>query len=162
MSAYASQADWLPRHSFVLDAPVERVWPLVLDWTQWIVGYRAEHVSGPAGAVGEVKQITSFGADGSTTESFQVEVVRIEQNERLAYRLLPLEAPLGAIEAITGYEIFNLAPDGARTFVTYQTIALAQSTQPADVLNAQIEAMYAGGLRAWDESHVPNLRALLA
>jgi hypothetical protein len=55
--------------------------------------------------------------------------VRIEERERLTFRLLHLEAPIGSTDAITGCEIFNLTSDGGRSFVTYQTIALDEAAE---------------------------------
>jgi hypothetical protein len=159
---YQSEEDWLPRHDFVLAYPAEVVWPYLLNWDSWITSYRMDHLDGPIDQAGEIKLITAFDEAGSPIESFRIEIARAQPNRRLVYRLLELESPLGTIDRIDGYQVFNLIADGARSLVTFETVARVCSTHPADQLAAQIEEMYPAGERAWSQSYIPKLRELLA
>jgi hypothetical protein len=155
-------AEWLPHAQAVLDSPPEEVWPLVLRWDRWIKDYRVEHVSGERDAVGERKRVSLLDESGQVSGSFSVEVVRLVPNQRLAYRLLPLEKPAFGYERVQGYEIFDLYEVGDKTLVTYQTVARVKSalmTQPD--FDMHVKKGLEAGARAWREKYWPELRKLL-
>jgi len=158
-----ARIDWLPRIDFFLDHPAKDVWPLLVHWEKWIKTYRSEHVSGPIDAVGEIKKISSLAPDGSVSGYFLIEIVRLVPKERLAYRILSrAEFSLAPVEAIHGYEIFNVYEIGGRTLVTYQTIAEMETSKLSQAeFDAQNAKDLEVGVRSWHEMYVPELRKLL-
>jgi hypothetical protein len=160
--------DSLPHIDFVLDHPVSKVWPYLLHWEEWIVDYKCEHVSGPVDAVGEKKRITyPLDQTGSSAAHYFVELVRLESERRLAYRLLPLPDEGGqpdGIDSQRGHVIFNVYRlSDEQTLVTYQTVAelesltLGQSEFAA--LHGEEEA---SAPSRWLGEYVPVLQRLLA
>jgi uncharacterized protein YndB with AHSA1/START domain len=163
-STATASVDWLPRIDFMLEHPVESVWPLLVHWEKWIDPYRCEHVSGPVDAVGEMKRVSQVDAAGKVLEYFHIEIVRLVPKERLAYRILSHgDYQLGPISHIHGYEIFNVHPLKERTLVTYETVAGLESNQ---ITQAEFDKATEGdlttGLRRWQEEYIPKLRGLLS
>ena len=78
-----AHVDWLPHTDFVLEHPVEKVWPHIVAWDGWMPDKLCEHVSGPKDAVGEIKSILTY-EDGKVVESIQAVIVRFEPERRLA------------------------------------------------------------------------------
>jgi hypothetical protein len=161
-----AHVDWLPHTHFVLDHPVRDVWPHLLHWEEWIDGYECEHVSGPVDGVGEKKRVTFWqGEGGGATGHFFAEIVRLEPERRLVYRLLPLpdDEQLPGVGYARGHEIFNvyeLAEN--RTLVSYQTVAeLESSTMPQDEFTSVYSEQEAASTPRWLDNHVPQLKRLL-
>jgi hypothetical protein len=166
-AAASAHVDWLPHAHFVLDHPVREVWPYLLHWEEWISGYECEHVSGPVDAVGEKKRITFWQDEtGDTTGHFFAEIVRLDPERRLVYRLLPLpgEEQLPGVGFARGHEIFNAYEQSEnQTLVTYETVAeLESSTMKQDDFGALYGEQEAGSSPRWLENHVPELKRLLA
>jgi hypothetical protein len=150
-------ADWLPRIDFVLDHPVDVVWPFILRTEEWIGSHRFEYLSGGPGEVGAVRRLTT--SEGSSL----TETVSVVPPRRIVHRLLSLEQPLGATTAMSGYLIYNLHDLGERTLVSYETVARAESTLVGqEELAALFGEAYAAGLRAWHDHYIPALTALIA
>src|SRR5258707_3907891 len=102
-------ANWLPRIDFILEHPIEQVWPIILDWKAWMNDFRIEHVSGPTDQVGEIDRMSYVDKSGKTTDGgFLLELVEISPEMRLVYRLLPLKESYGLVDSMHGYEVFNL------------------------------------------------------
>jgi len=155
-----STADWLPRIDILLDFSVEDVWPLVIHWEKWIRTYHCENVSGRPDEVGEIKKISKLDPAGKSARHFFVEVVRLEPEERLVYRILPPEE--GALEAARGYEIFNLFDLGGRTLVSYETVAqLVTSKVDQAALDARVHRDHAAAQNDWAYKYIPELHRLL-
>lgn len=162
-AAAAARVDWLPRIDVVLDASVGRVWPLILHWERWIMDYRVEHVSGARDQPGQIKRVSQLAEDGTTAGYFLVEIVRLEVNERLVYRFLPLPEPAFGVERITGYEIFNLMQVGAKCLVTYETVAQLETTRlTQELFSENWRGAQVAGARAWADRYIPELKKLLA
>jgi len=164
--AQTARVDWLPHVHFVLDHPVGEVWPYLVHWEEWISGYECEHVSGPVDAVGEKKRITFWqDDDGSPPGHFFAEVVRLEPERRLVYRLLPFpeEEQVPGVTAARGHEIFNAYPlSESRTLVTYETVAeLESSSMDADAFTTLYGEQEAASPSRWLETYVPALERLL-
>jgi uncharacterized protein YndB with AHSA1/START domain len=160
--------DWLPHIHFVLDHPSREVWPRLVHWDEWISGYKCEHVSGPVDAAGETKRITYWQEEtGTGTGHFFVEVVRLEPERRLVYRLLPLpddDPQPGGIGFQRGHEIFNVYElSDNQTLVTYETVAeLESSTVEQSEFAASHAAEEAAVSSHWLGDYVPELKRLLA
>jgi hypothetical protein len=167
MGAAATKAhvDWLPHTDFVLEHPVEKVWPHIVDWDKWMPDKVCEHVSGPEDAVGEIKSILTF-EDGKVVESIEAEIVRFEPDRRLAYRLLPLSEASGLdeVNSARGHMIFNiyaLPPD--RTLIAYESVIEMDSLSVGqDEFTSQFAEAEVAGTPHWLEKYVPELRRLLA
>jgi uncharacterized protein YndB with AHSA1/START domain len=165
--AAAAHVDWLPHVHFVLDHPVREVWPHLLHWEEWIGGYECEHVSGPVDAVGEKKRVTFWKDEhAGATGHFFAEIVRLEPERRLVYRLLPLpeEEQLPGVEFARGHEIFNLYElSEDQTLVTYETVVeLESSTMEQDGFTSMYREQEAGSPSRWLDNYVPELERLLA
>jgi uncharacterized protein YndB with AHSA1/START domain len=161
-----AHVDWLPHVHFVLDHPVREVWPHLVHWEEWIAGYECEHVSGPVDAPGEKKRITFWQDEsGSTTGHFFAEIVRLEPERRLVYRLLPLPADeqLPGVQFARGHEIFNVYELTAdRTLVTYETVAeLESSTMDEGAFTALYTEQEADASPRWLDHYVPELERRL-
>jgi hypothetical protein len=167
--AGSAHVDWLPNIHFVLDHPIAKVWPRLVHWDEWITGYECEHLSGPVDAAGERKRITYWlDETGSSTGHFLVDVVRLETERRLVYRLLPLtedqgEQP-GGVSFQRGHEIFNVYElSGDQTLVTYETVAeLESSTLKQSEFAALHAEEEAAASSRWLGDYVPELERLLA
>jgi hypothetical protein len=156
-AAATAYADWLPRIDFVVDHPPAVVWPFILRTELWITTHRFEYLSGEPGAVGAIRRLTT------STGTSLTETVNVVPERRIVHRLLPLERPLGATTAMSGYLIYNLHDLGGRTLVSYETVARAESSLVGqDELSASFEQAYTSGLEAWTATYVPNLKRLLA
>lgn len=157
--------DWLPHIDFVLEHPVEKVWPHIVDWDKWMPDKSCEHVSGPKDGVGEIKSILTFD-DGNVVESIQAEIVRLEQERRVAYRLLPLgeDAGLGGVDSARGHMIFNTySLPGDRTLLAYESVIEMESRSVGqDEFNSQFAGEESAGHAHWLDSYVPELKRLLA
>jgi uncharacterized protein YndB with AHSA1/START domain len=166
--AARAHVDWLPHVQFVLDHPRSKVWPRLVHWDEWISGYECEHESGPVDGTGEIKRITYQGEDGTSAGHFFVEVVRLEPEQRLVYRLLPLtegeaDQP-GGVSFQRGHEIFNVYElSEHQTLVTYETVAELESST---LEQSEFATMHAGEEAAvsshWLGDFVPELERLLA
>lgn len=157
-----SAVDWLPRIDFLLDHPVTKVWPYLLRWDTWISNYTCEHLSGEPDKSGEIKRITSFNDNGEAQGSFHVEVVRVEPEQRLVYRLIPFDEPVFGVEEISGYEIYNVYDLDGKTLVTYETVArMATTLSSQDELSARWGPAHEQTVRTWLDTYVPDLRRLL-
>ena len=166
--AAGAHVDWLPRIDFVLDHPVSKVWPHLVHWEEWIAGYKCEHVSGPVDGAGETKRITyPLDETGGDTGHFFIEVVRLEPERRLVYRLLPLSEEVeqpGGVTSQRGHEIFNVYElSTSQTLVTYETVAELESSTMAQ---SEFAAMHGEGepaaVASWLDDYVPELMRLLA
>jgi uncharacterized protein YndB with AHSA1/START domain len=160
--AAKAHVDWLPRIEFELDHPVGEVWPHIVVWDSWMDDKVAEHVSGPKDAVGETKRVGTL-KDGQEVNHFFCEVVRVEPEKRLAYRLLPLREPLDEVDSARGHLIFTLfALPENRTLVVYETVGeMESSTLDQDQMTAQYAAAEAAGAPHWLEHYVPELERRL-
>lgn len=164
----SGHVDWLPHIQFVLAHPSSEVWPRLVHWEEWISGYECEHVSGPIDARGEIKRITYWlDETGSSTGHFFVEIVRLEPERRLVYRLLPLpdgEEQPGGVGFQRGHEQFNVyALSDDQTLVTYETVAELESSTLEQHEFAAIHAQEeAGASPHWLSTYVPELERLLA
>ena len=160
-----SHIDWLPHIDFELDHPVEKVWPHLVDWDKWMPDKVCEHVSGPENAVGSVHSIATL-QDGQVVSTIYAEIVRLEPDRRLAYRLLPSREPAGlaAVDAARGHLIWSLYPlPGDRTLMVYETVAEMESSSLAqDEFTAQFAEAEVTGNRHWLDDYVPELKRLLA
>jgi hypothetical protein len=167
-AAATAHVDWLPHVEFVLDHPRSKVWPRLVHWDDWISGYECEHVSGPVDAPGEIKGITYQNEDGSSAGHFFVQVVRLEPERRLVYRLLPLTedeaGQPGGVGSQRGHEIFNvyeLSED--QTLVTYETVAELESFAVGQSEFAAVHAEEEAAVSShWLGDYVPELERLLA
>jgi len=164
--AASARVDWLPHVHFVMDRPVREVWPRLVHWEEWIGGYECEHVSGPVDAPGEKKRIT-FWQDETvgTAGHFFAEIVRLEPERRLVYRLLPLpgEEQLPGVGFARGHEIFNVYElSENQTLVTYETVAeLESSTMRQGDFTAMYAEQEAASSPRWLGHYVPQLERLL-
>jgi len=156
--------DWLPHIDFVLDAPVEQVWPHLLDWDKWMPDKVCKHVSGPEKAVGAVESIDTL-HDGEVVSTIYGEIVRLDPERRIAYRLLPFrEQGLAGIDAARGHMIWNIYPlDGGRTLLAYETVAEMESSsiEQGEFTKQFAEAEITGN-KHWLDDYVPELKRLLA
>lgn len=160
--AVTAAVDWLPHHGFFVDAPVDAVWPFIVDWTTWVDDKRLDHVSGQRGAVGEVQRLGTVDADGVVVSSFLVETARIVPNVRLAYRILPHGSEKTHVDRSEGYAIFHLYPVGPRTLVTYETVSrMETSSLSQEEFRAATAGSEAAGQTRWNERYIPRLRMLL-
>lgn len=166
--AATAHVDWLPHVQFVLPYPRSKVWPRLVRWDEWITDYECEHESGPVDAPGEVKRVTYQNDDGSSAGHFFIEVVRLEPERRLVYRLLPLTedeaVQPGGVGAQRGHEIFNVYElSENQTLVTYETVAELESST---VEQSEFAATHAEEEAAvsphWLGDYVPVLERLLA
>ncbi len=167
MHAAATKAhvDWLPHIDFVLEHPIEKVWPHIIDWDKWMPDKACEHVSGPDDAVGEIKSVLTF-EDGKVVESIQAEIVRLEPQRRVAYRLLPLteDSGLAAVDSARGHMIFNIYPlPGDRTLLAYESVIEMESRSVGqDEFDSQFAAEESAGNAHWLDRYVPQLKRMLA
>jgi uncharacterized protein YndB with AHSA1/START domain len=157
--------DWVPRVDFVLDHPVEAVWPYLFDWNEWMMDKRLEHVSGPKDAPGEQLRVATV-KDGKEVNSFLTEIVRVEPEKRVVYRLLLRPDGtfgLADVDRARGHMIFNLYPlDGNRTLLSFESVAeMESSTLGQEEMTAQFDAVEAAGAPHWLEHYVPELERLL-
>jgi uncharacterized protein YndB with AHSA1/START domain len=157
--------DWLPHIDFVLEHPVEKVWPHLVDWDKWMPDKVCEHVSGPTDAAGEVKSIVTL-QDGEPISTIYGEIVRFEPDRRIVYRILPVReaAGLGGIDGARGHMIFNIyALPGDRTLLAYETVAEMESTSLAqDEFTSQFAEGEVTGNKHWLADYLPELKRLLA
>jgi len=161
-SAVTAAVDWLPHHGFFVEAPVDAVWPFIVDWTTWVDDKRLDHVSGERGAIGEVQRLGTVNAEGVVVSSFLVETARIIPNVRLAYRILPHASDKTHVDRSEGYAIFHLYPVESRTLVTYETVArMETSSVSQEEFDATTERSEAAGQTRWNERYIPRLRMLL-
>ena len=166
MQAAATKAhvDWLPHTDFVLEHPVEKVWPHIVAWDGWMPDKLCEHVSGPKDAVGEIKSILTY-EDGKVVESIQAVIVRFEPERRLAYRLLPLGEASGLddVSSARGHMIFNIytLPDD-RTLLAYESLIEMESLSLGqDEFTSQFAEAEVAGTPHWLETYAPELERLL-
>jgi hypothetical protein len=161
--AKTAHIDWLPHIDFVLDHPVEQVWPHIVDWDKLMPDKVCEHVSGPTDAAGEVKSVATL-HDGEVVSTIYAEIVRFEPERRIAWRLLPIRESFGGIDAARGHMIWNVYPlPGGKTLVAYETVAEMQSTSLAqDEFTTQFAEAEVTGNRHWLDDYVPELKRLLA
>jgi hypothetical protein len=164
-TATRSHVDWLPHIHFELDHPVEKVWPHLLDWDEWMPDKVCEHVSGPEKATGAVQSVATL-QDGEVVSTIHAEIVRLEPERRLAYRLLPFRGATGlaVIDSARGHMIWNLYPlPGGRTLLAYETVAeMESSSVEQDEFTARFAAAEETGSEHWLEDYVPELKRLLA
>ncbi|HZQ63896.1 MAG TPA: hypothetical protein VFA66_01555 [Gaiellaceae bacterium] len=157
--------DWLPHIDFELDAPVSKVWPHLLDWDTWMPDKVCKHVTGPEKAVGAVESIETL-SEGEVISTIYGEIVRLEPERRIAYRLLPARetAGLANIDSARGHMIWNLYPlPGDRTLLAYETVAeMESSSLGQEEFTAQFAAAEVTGRNHWLEDYVPELKRLLA
>jgi len=157
--------DWLPHIDFVLEHPVEKVWPHIVDWDKWMPDKVCEHVSGPTDAAGEVKSVATL-HDGEVVSTIYAEIVRFEPERRIAYRLLPLRETTGlaGIDEARGHMIFNVYPLPAnRTLLAYETVAEMESaTLGQDEFTSEFAEAEVVGNTHWLDDYVPELKRLLA
>ncbi len=157
-----AKVDWLPRIDFLLDHPVQKVWPYILRSDKWIKTYRFEHLSGQHNAPGEIKRLSQLGDDGDVQGAFLVETVRVIPEKRLVYRLLPLDEPFRTTEKINGYEIFNLYELDERTLVTYETVARVETTLVSqEEFGSQWLSADGNTMSSWFETYIPELQRQL-
>jgi len=156
--------DWLPRIEFTLDHPVAAVWPQILRWERWIEGaqYSPQTVGGKRGVVGETIKITQRVMGDEVGTDFYTEVVKIIENKQFMMKILPLKQPMGPIEAIAGYEVFDLHEHDGGTVVVYQTIAQLETSKLDHAAfqeygRREIEA----GEKLWPQEFIPRLKALI-
>ncbi len=160
-----AHVDWLPHTDFVLEHPVEKVWPHIVAWDAWMPDKLCEHVSGPKDAVGEIKSILTE-EDGKVVESIQAEIVRFEPERRLAYRLLPLgdASGLDDVSSARGHMIFNIyaLPDG-RTLLAYESLIEMESMSLGqDEFTSKFAEAEVAGSPHWLETYAPELERLLS
>lgn len=159
-----AHVDWLPHTDFVLEHPVEKVWPHIVAWDGWMPDKLCEHVSGPKDAVGEIKSILTY-EDGKVVESIQAVIVRFEPERRLAYRLLPLGEASGLddVSSARGHMIFNICtlPDD-RTLLAYESLIEMESLSLGqDEFTSQFAEAEVAGTPHWLETYAPELERLL-
>jgi len=162
-----AHVDWLPHVHFVLEYPVREVWPYLVHWEEWVGDFECEHVSGPVDAVGEQKRITFWHGDaGNATRYFFAELVRLEPERRLVYRLLPLqdEEQLPGVESARGHEIFNLYElSENQTLLAHESVAeLESSAIGQDEFTRMHREQEAAMAPRWLDNYVPRLKQLLA
>jgi uncharacterized protein YndB with AHSA1/START domain len=164
-TATTAHIDWLPHIDFVLDHPVEKVWPFIVDWDAWMPDKVCEHVSGPVDAAGEIQSVVTL-ADGEPVSTIHAEVVRFEPERRIVSRILPIRDPagLGGIEAARGHMIFNVFPlPGDRTLVAYETVSEMESgSLGQDEFASRFAQAELAGAEHWLTDYVPELKRLLA
>jgi hypothetical protein len=160
-----AHVDWLPHIDFVLDHPVDRVWPHVVDWDKWMPDKVCDHISGPTDAAGEIKSVVTID-DGKVVETIQAEIVRFEPQRRLAYRLLPLseDSGLDGVISARGHMIFNIyAVPGDRTLLAYESVIEMESLSiEQDEFSSQFAEEELAGHAHWLDKYVPELKRMLA
>jgi hypothetical protein len=152
-----------------LDHPVEKVWPHVLHWNQWVDDYLEHRIAGVPDVEGEIKSIEHFDETGRMDASYFAKVIRIVPRERLIYKILSPSCSYDATTGVrtemplTGYDIFNLRSEGGGTILTVEILA---DMVPAGVAHEQLQhfcAEYtAKAEKAWYERYLPRLKELLS
>jgi hypothetical protein len=164
--AACAHVDWLPHVHFVLDYPAREVWPYLVHWEEWVGDFECEHVSGPVDAAGEKKRVTFWhGEPSSATRHFFAELVRLEPERRLVYRVLPLqdEEQLPGIGCARGYEIFKLyGLSENQTLVAHESVAeLGSSTIGQREFTRMYREQEAALPPRWLDNYVPELKRML-
>jgi hypothetical protein len=155
--------DWLPRIDVLLPCAPRELWPWVLHTETWMPDLRSEHISGPESQIGEVRRVTKIGDAGQPVSRFVKKTVVLQPNERLVFKMLRFEEPIGGFDELVGYAIYNLHDLRHRTLLTYETVSQFTTSRmsPEQALEAVGPEAMASGRRHWEEVYVPKLNALL-
>ena len=94
-------------YRITIDAPVEVVWPQLMDLGSWMVDFAMSHVSGEAGKTGEVLRLYP-------EQDFLVQITSIVPNESLVVANLPVRFKG---EFSTGTTVITLYGSEGRTTV---------------------------------------------
>jgi len=155
--------DWLPRIDVVLEQAPADVWPWIVRTEAWMLDLRSEHIEGPAAQIGEVRRVTKIGEAGQSVSSFVKQLIVLQPNERIVFKMLRFEEPIGGFEELVGYAIYNLYDLRGRTLLIYETVSQLTTSRMSseEALQAVGPEALSGVRRHWDEVYVPKLNALL-
>ena len=84
---------------------------------------RTEHIGGPASQIGEVRRVTKMGEAGQPLNCFVKQLIVLQPNERVVFKMLRFEEPISGFEELVGYAIYNLYDLHGRTLLTYETVS---------------------------------------
>lgn len=158
------RGDWLPRIDFVVDYPVEEVWPLIVRWDRWVLDKRVTHIGGEADQLGAIKKVADF-KDGVEGAYFILQIVRLIPNVRMVSRTLPIPEPYEGFQVFRGYAIFNLFSLGdRRTLVSYETTCECESSLMTEEKMGTVIGIKAeeDSVPHWEAHYIPALKKLLA
>jgi hypothetical protein len=138
-----------------VDVPMDVAWPTMVDYMSWNPAFanaRVTTVAGTPGAEGEVIHIEQYDAEGSLTQVFRAETVRIVPRHHITWAVFPEEG-----DDYLNFGDFELLerPGGVEFYIQY----FAQ-TRTANADLAEVRAGLESGLRelvlafkAYCESH---------
>lgn len=116
------------RGDMMIDAPVERVWPWVIDYASWQNYSIQENVSGEPGAEGEVVRLKKD-EPGSSGTPYLARTILIEPERRIIWKTFMEDAPyFGIVE-------FEVEDVDGRTRFSYRTLYenVLPTTDPDEV-----------------------------
>jgi hypothetical protein len=159
----ALTVDWLPRIDVLLQCAPRVLWPWILRTDAWMPDLRSEHIGGPASQVGEVRRVTKVGEAGESVSCFVKELIVLQPNERVVFKMLRFEEPISGFEELVGYAIYNLCDLQDRTLLMYETVSQFTTSRMSNekAIQAVGPEALASARRHWHEVYVPKLNALL-
>lgn len=145
--------------SFLIDSPVEKVWPLAIEYTSWQAYSSADPVSGPPGAVREVVRLKKEEPGLESFPDYYARTLKIEANRRIVWKTWPASRDEGGAD-FWGIVDFRLLPEGERTRFVYNVYyEFALEGKDEDELVA-FEAQMTAGFEQMMGSVFPKLKSL--
>jgi len=144
--------------SFLIDRPVDVVWPLILEYTSWQQYSSADHISGKAGHVGEVVLLKKEEPGLENFPQYYARTLKIEPCRRVVWKTWPAVADQGP--PFWGIVDFRVSDKDGRTRFTYSVYyEFALQGEGQDAVS-NFEAEMTNGFEELMSSVFPKLRNL--
>ncbi len=163
--------DLVLRLERTLDHSIEKVWPYLLHWNEWVDNkdFVPHRVAGQPDSEGEIKGVSHFDATGRMDSFFFIKVIKIVPNKQLIYKILSPEhsfdAKTGQATEVpqSGYEVFNVYESGGKTVVALDVLAEMRVTGVSADEATRFAAKYQeDSEKNWYEKYFPKLEKLLS
>src|SRR5262249_2570734 len=100
---------------------------------------------------------------GKVTGECLAQRARVLPGRQLVMKYLPLAKPLGDMESLQGYDVYDVEAVGGKTRMTFQTFQQYGTTRMTqEKFREYGKEMEGDGEKQWQEKFIPALKALLA
>lgn len=142
----------------LLDAPVERAWPHVIDYPSWQSYSLVQHVSGPPGEEGEVVLLKK--EEGGEFPPYYARTIKLEPGRRIVWKTYPQIRAEG--NDYFGIVEFRLLSAGGKTRFCHESLyEFMVPYRDESELEAFRKRSYEGAAMMF-ESILPKLKTRLA